>query len=72
MRTAHAALSVLIAAATCTLHATSHLDAGIATLILINIASASTLVPYRSAFAFALIAGLSLKWSTPMKESTAS
>ncbi len=47
-----------IVAATFILHATSQLDAGIATLILVNIASASTLVPYRSAFAFALMAGL--------------
>lgn len=46
-----------IAATLLSLHATSNLDAGIATLILVNIASAATLVPYRSAFAFALIAG---------------
>jgi two-component system sensor histidine kinase PilS (NtrC family) len=47
-----------IVVATATLHGTANLDGGIATLILINIASAATLLPYRSAFAFAMIAGL--------------
>lgn len=51
-------IAVDILATLLTLYATSNLDAGIATLILINIASAATLVPYRSAFAFALIAGI--------------
>lgn len=51
-------ITVDLIVATLSLHATSNLDAGIATLVLINIASAATLVPYRSAFAFALIAGL--------------
>ena len=50
-------IGVDIIATLLSLHATANLDAGIATLILINIASAATLVPYRSAFAFALIAG---------------
>jgi two-component system sensor histidine kinase PilS (NtrC family) len=50
-------IAIDIVATLLSLHATSNLDAGIATLILINIASASTLVPYRSAFMFALIAG---------------
>lgn len=46
-----------IVATLLSLYGTSNLDAGIATLILVNIAAAATLVPYRSAFAFALIAG---------------
>ena len=49
-------IGVDIAATLLSLNATSNLDAGIATLILVNIASASTLVPFRSALAFALIA----------------
>ncbi len=51
-------IGVDIIATLLSLYATSNLDAGIATLILINIASASTLLPYRPAFAFALIAGI--------------
>jgi two-component system sensor histidine kinase PilS (NtrC family) len=39
------------------LYATSNLDGGIATLILVNIASAATLLPARPAYAFALAAG---------------
>lgn len=50
-------IGVDIVATLLSLFATSNLDAGIATLILVNIASAATLVPYRSAFTFALIAG---------------
>jgi two-component system sensor histidine kinase PilS (NtrC family) len=46
-----------IAATLLSLYATSNLDGGIATLILVNIASAATLLPPRPAFAFALIAG---------------
>ncbi|MCC6561665.1 MAG: two-component sensor histidine kinase [Xanthomonadales bacterium] len=51
-------IGIDIVATTLTLHATSRLDGGIATLILVNIASAATLLPFRSAFAFALAAGL--------------